>query len=242
MGAFACVLTAAVAPCCAAAPQKVPPAAKMLVLKQKATVSGDTIVYICSLGMRIDNPGLHTIIIAPAPKFNVLMYNTESKSYFDTTPQKFEGRFNRALAAIYGPVVALKGWNKIGDYSDKSLPAAHYRRIVDRREDIELGTQLTRSDAWGLTGVSLPEPVRNILAKMNNLPPLPIVPLRFVFWNADRSYASPLDTKSITMVKINASLFARPPGLKLAHTQNDVFMDQNALDVLQGYTDANSDK
>src|SRR5579871_3691091 len=96
---------------------------KALVLRQAAAVSGETIVYITASALRIDNPGIHSVVIAQAPDWRVLTYNTDSKIYFETTPEKFEGRFNRALAAVYGPIVTVKGWKKINDYSENGMPA-----------------------------------------------------------------------------------------------------------------------
>lgn len=213
----------------------------MLVLKQHSSVVGDNTVYVSKVGLRIDMPNTSTTILCTPPEWKMFVFNASSKLCYETTVDKFEGQFIRAIGLILGPVRNSKFWKKQPDWTNNGVPAVHFTRQLteDEQKEIKLksGKRTVKADFWGLKSSDAPKAACDLACKVDNVPSLSALPLEVNYTQDDGSTATTLKTVSASKLPLSAKLFVRPGGLKLAKSDTEVFLDKSAMDMLDGLKD-----
>lgn len=208
------------------------------VLEQNSQIYGSGIVFkICKSGFAWSIPANGVTVMAAAPAWRVYVYNAQTRRYFETSLDKYEGYMLRASIIFWG-----FSFPRI-PYEEKpsQILAGHMCRVFDMKkvsvdEKLKLGIDTLRdSRLITVKDLDVAPQVAVFVRKQLNFPVLGDLPVSMCVERKDREQQFMLKTKKVTPVKINLSDFTLPAGAKRALNDKEVLRgaaEESSLDGL----------
>jgi hypothetical protein len=206
------------------------------VLKQKSQISGRQVVCFSKTALKIDNANTNATIFCAAPDWEVFIYNNHTHACFRTKAENFKADFFRSLTFIEGENVGRLPWRKTGEANVFGVPIIKYTVHLSRAEAnaVRLRTiPVNQGEYQVVNGTALPAQVCNILAKLNGLPVMSALPFALNYRGIDGRVDWSLKTESAQSVPVTTSTFARPVGARPVKKENEVFMGEGGLSVVE---------
>lgn len=208
------------------------------VLEQKSQIYGSGIVFkVCKSGFAWSIPSNGVTVIAAAPDWRVYVYNEQTRRYFATSLDKYEGYMLRASIIFWG-----FSFPRI-PYEEKpsQLLAGHQCRVFDMKkiskdEKLKLGIDTLRdSRLITVKDLDVAPQVTIFVRKQLNFPSLGDLPVSMCVERKDRELQYMLKTKKVTPSQIKVTDFKLPAGAKRALNDKEVLRgaaEESSLDGL----------
>ncbi len=202
--------------------------AKTIVLEQQGTLAGKQTVYLAPDAIRIDNKQLGVTTISSAPDWKIITFNPTRKVYFETELARYRGTMSH-IFLYYGIDMTaykfelIKKTEILGHPCDVLRPVA---KIANSDEDKAMA-QACKS-FWVATGLDVPQPAADMLAKQLCLPASHKVPLRMDYIQ-NLVLAHALETTKWTNESRPKSWFELPAGFVKKTRQGEVLVQDDSL-------------
>jgi hypothetical protein len=212
-------------------------------LSQWVREDGFIDVSICKSAVRIFIPKNGLVVLAAAPWKEANLYCTKTGNIFKTTPAKFHNPYLSAMAMFDGGSIAdidavLKGPTKSLDIPCRSYiaPPAFSQRQMAKFKNGTIAGRAPLKIEYVVTDHFKTDPhVGQIISRFYALPQTDSVPLQLNYTTVTLDPLKQLNTSSCKKVKIKASDFKLPPGLKAVGDGRSVLVPDNsdgALDLM----------
>ena len=203
------------------------------VLTQKSTRLGDQYLYVSPEGMKIVNPKLGFNIVTRAPDWNIIIFNEQSHTYYQTTSEAWK---HQIVARSGSTTFNGATWSKMGEVRIAGVNSIAYRMTGAMRKYNANGSS-TPSKVTGSTycvsnDIKVPARLIELLATAYGLPPSTSVPLRLTY-NEDGGERTMLDTYRVDKAPIPLAYFAKPAGYKRVNSDAEVMMSPDQAKMMQ---------
>lgn len=206
-----------------------------LKLEQYGEVIGGRTTTVSKDGLKIVSRKGGLTIVSRAPEWNVVLFNSKSRLYWELPRAKFKGDPN---ARIYGndQKALLKArWNKAGTGRILGRKVNVYEMVrppKGAKEGATSGTLYLDAEA------AIAKEAFEILGKVYFLPPVIGVPLKFKFKDFDDGHINALDTGTLDTLMVSREAFVQPSNFKKAKSLEEVMVDptsQATFDALRHF-------
>jgi hypothetical protein len=212
-------------------------------LAQWSREAGNFEVYICQSGVRMIIPKNGLIVVACAPWQEVSLYCSKTGNIYKTTLPKFRNPYLSTMSIFEGGLLAdigvgLKGPIKIVDIPSKCYverPGFTQSQLAKFRNGT-IASRAPLSVEYIVSDYFKTDPdVGHIMSRFYALPQTGSVPLQFTYKDMAANPGKQLITTSIKSVKLKASDFKAPVGLKVVKEAMAVLVPNSsdgALDLM----------
>lgn len=207
---------------------------KAVLLTQDSTVTGPQNIYVAPKALRVDNQRTGTTLVCKAPKWEVELYNKRNRTAYRTTPEKFHASFFMEITKVYRENLTDLKWKKEGEEVREGVSMIKLAVHPEGKEGrLNLMSMAVRnSDYWVATSFKLPPKVCNVVARLDSMPQLDMIPIDCVYYGINGQAIKPLQTRSIKNVTVIDPFFDCPK-FEPAKSERDVFLDPSAQDAMQ---------
>lgn len=203
-----------------------------LLLKQRGNLAGDAIAGITKGGFEAANTIGHLRIVSHAPKWTVLLANTKSHTYVETTADKFTsppGPWQMSPANI--GLLNVR-WKK-----ERTAEICGFKAQILVPTIPVTSTQGTRNIRYFVLDepFHFPREIEVIMAKVAGLPIVDGIPLRFEYLDHDGHHHVSLNTTSIEKKDIKIAHFVPPANYRRVGSLQEVLLDEDALQAISDF-------
>lgn len=197
-------------------------------LTQRSDFMGDQYVYVCKNGFKWVNPKAGANIVTQGPGWTVIMYNSKTKQYFQTTLEKWK-RQVLSTGGRRAKEMRKAGWRKSGSGTISGLKATKY--VMDGKAS-GLKT-VKRASCWVSDDIQVPAPIADMLNSAYGMPRTRYFPLRVTYLTNSGQVKTALNTYQSSICAIPGNYFTRPKGYALASSQAEIMMDDETRQLLR---------
>lgn len=201
----------------------IPQAAGSWTLKQTGDLSGPQMAYASQDGAKVEIEQLGVGYVVKAPDWKIVMYNKNSKVYFETTQEEFRKQKEKQKGAVddLGKSMGEKSAPFVKGEVDKiaGLTATQYTSKTGKGDDP------SQTEIWFTEEITMPESAVKIVKRPNGegLPSKGVM-LRMIVTTDDGTKSTILDTVSCSRDPIPASTFELPGGYKKVNSESAVVL------------------
>lgn len=171
--------------------------------------------------------------VSKAPKWDVLIFSTRTKSYFSTPFKKFNGFGQRAKALLGDPLFIDLPFKKVGSATIENYKASLYvvpREVQNKQvrliEAGAIGKRSARSARCYLAeDLGVPPEIGRIMARIYGIKELDGIPLKFTYYTVNGVPKDSVDLRQFKKMSFDTSKFQVPPKYKLVSRGEEVFED-----------------
>jgi hypothetical protein len=210
-------------------------AGEAILLVQESPITGVQNIYITPKSMRIDNQKTGTTIVSRAPAWEVDIYNKRNRTSFHSTTGDFKASFFQGITKVYRENFTGLKWKKESAETHEGLPTIRYSiQLNGKQGKLDLmSVRIQKADYWIATNFKLPAKVCNVLAILDSVPSMGLIPVQCTYMGVDGSSASPLDTKVFKRISV-VDPFFEIPKFAVAQSERDVFIDPAGRAAIEG--------
>jgi len=209
-------------------------------LEQWSRETGRLDVYVEKSAVRIFVPKSGMTVIASEPWQEAYIYCGKTGKIFKSPVAKFRNPYIGALALFDGGILAdiktvAKGPAKVKDISCQAYveTAGFSKRQLDKYKAGQVAARAPMHLEYMITNQLKVDPhVGQIMSKFYAVPTTSSVPLQFKFTSVKLENNEQLLTYSCKKIKIKASEFRLPPGLKAVNDGMKILTPDNSADGL----------
>jgi hypothetical protein len=212
-------------------------------LSQWTREDGNLDLYVSKSAVRIFCPKNGLCVVAAAPWKEVSLFCTKTGNAFKTTPEKFHNPYLTAMGLFQGGsfaeiIVALRGPVKHLDLPCRMMieQPGFSQRQISRHKSAIIGNRSPLKLEYIVTNYFKADPhVGQVISKFYTTPVTNSVPLELTYTTMVSTQEKQLTTSSCKRIKVNASEFTVPAGMKAVNDSKKVLVpDQSdgSLDLM----------
>ncbi len=206
-------------------------------LQQHGIVFGDIDVYLNKNGLRTECPRSGIIILAQAPKFDVVAYNVRAKTIWKPTLDKF------APADVMLKSLTLAGLPSASKFplvpsgtkevnglvcQTYSTTDAWTKQQVALFQGKKFSQRFPRNAEFQGVDLHVPTVICNILEKIDGAPMIPLLPLNYSYSCLGRAKTTLVATNNCRVVEAPKDWLKVPQGFKTVSSYQALNMDEAA--------------
>ncbi|MFA6211406.1 MAG: hypothetical protein WCT03_26635 [Candidatus Obscuribacterales bacterium] len=204
-------------------------------LQQHGIVFGDVDVYFNASAMRADCPRSGVVIVAQAPRFEVVAYNLRSNSIWKPTREKF------APADVMLKSLTLAGLPSASKFplvasapkivngltcQTYSSPPAWTKQQIDLFKDKRFSDRFPRKAEFQGVDLRLPKDIYYILEKIDGAPNIPLLTLNYGYTCLGHTNTNIVVSNNCRIVDAPKDWLKIPTGMKTVAAFQALNMDQ----------------
>jgi hypothetical protein len=202
-------------------------AAEVLQLTQHAEIAGNYEVLIGKDAIKASNEKTGITMYSQAPRWHLVLCNDHRKVYAKMLPKQFTGKMARAITNFDTEMLDNLTWTPDGKGSIAGLPVTILKvnvRESDFREDDyqHRHNRIWTAEYYQYIQHGVPTEVCHAFQHLLGVPPMPNVPIRVVYFNAQREKTTGLETFKAKRINVNLK-YSVPSTYKQVKTEMDVF-------------------
>ncbi|HEY9785024.1 MAG TPA: hypothetical protein V6D17_06440 [Candidatus Obscuribacterales bacterium] len=191
------------------------------ILHQKTRAFGDQVIYIADDALKIKSLGRNATTVSHAPFKKVVVFDDAHRTFYETSPDSSQAFVLQRMIGLIGADSNRCRWVKAESGEIAGLKAERYVAddggLAKRREAVTLDSlvrDLKAHGFWVASDLPVSPAEADVLARLNGMPPIHKVPLRFVSPRKNKRPMVHLDTVSFERGSLKLTEFNVPYGYK----------------------------
>lgn len=206
-------------------------------LQQHGIVFGDIDVYLNKNGLRTECPRSGIIILAQAPKFDVVAYNVRAKTLWKPTLEKFAPAdvMLKSLTLIGLPSASKfplvpSGTKEVNGLvcQTYSTPDAWTKQQIALFKGKKFSDRFPRKAEFQGVDLHVPTVIYNILEKIDGAPMIPLLPLSYGYSCLGHARTTLVATNNCRITEAPKDWLTVPQGFKTVSSYQALNMDEAA--------------
>jgi hypothetical protein len=209
-----------------------------IVIKQRDSMFGPSVVYITNHAFKIDCVTRGIAATSKAPLWKVCISNSRSRRFFECAPEDIPNGYAPWTEIGDHPIVQAQWSEKVGNpiNGQKTRLLKADLGPSNPRANVAPGcSKRITMDYLVLAKSTLTAKMCDVIARFKRLPPKSGIPLRFDYTDKDGNSHNGLETLSLQQSPIDDSIFAYPVGWQKLKSMNEVLVDVPYIDVVKDF-------
>jgi hypothetical protein len=181
-----------------------------------------TVVQVSRFGLRIENPKGHTVIVSNPPKWDVVVFSTQTRRMCRTELKNFTGEYHLFFTMFVAPAYADAPFERHGTSTVNGLKVDCYRTLAAYQLQQFASLQKHQIEATFPSQIeycscpSLPSTpaIEFVLQSIHRLPKEDGIPMRLTYQSLNGHKVSALNTLAYREKNYTSDNFKIPLGLK----------------------------
>lgn len=200
--------------------------------------TGATII-ITPTGFLTTNAKSGVSMFTRGPAWNVVLFNTQTRSIYTTSLQNWIASIQKRKAASGGRFDGAS-WKRGGTSNVAGVRAYEFaidrpiagRTVRGTDGKVHQVPPIQAASLFVAQDIVTPPQVSDLVSKIYGVPDCQRIPLRMVVTEAGKRPILAVDTVRVARVNVPDAMFAIPGGLKPVKSDMEVFIDRRSMDAI----------